>query len=120
MTLNPLMKGVVIAMVHVAIIGTLGGKLLIDRERLPRVWVATAPVDPDLPIRGRYVQLRLLAPHDGETVAFFIPEDVADPSIRPAGETLWVEVTVPRTGPPRPIQLGVSRNGDPVEPLSLR
>jgi hypothetical protein len=44
-------------------------------------------------------------------IAFFIPEHVADPSIRPAGEELWAEVTVPPKGPPRPIQLGVMKNG---------
>jgi uncharacterized membrane-anchored protein len=113
-------RALILALVHVAIVGVLGAKLLIDRERFPRAWVETAPVDPDLPIRGRYVRLRLLAPHDGEVVAYFIPEDVADPSIRPAGETLWVEVTVPRDGPPRPIRLGVRRGDGDIEPLSLR
>lgn len=54
-----------------------------------------------------------------DPVAFFIPEKVADPSRRPAGETLWVEVTVPRKGPPRPIRLGVRRGDGPIEPLPL-
>jgi hypothetical protein len=53
-------------------------------------------------------------------VAFFIPEHVADPSVRPAGETLWVEVTVPKRGPPRPIRLGVRKAGGAIEPLDLR
>jgi hypothetical protein len=44
-------------------------------------------------------------------VAFFIPEHIPDPSIRQPGEELWVELTVPRDGPPRPIRLGVRRNG---------
>ncbi len=50
-------------------------------------------------------------------VAFFIPEGVPDPTRRIAGEELWVEVTVPRQGLPRPIRLGVKRNGrlDPLE-----
>jgi hypothetical protein len=69
------------------------------------------------------VQLR----HDGnrwsarlsQPVAFFIPEQVPDPSVRPAGEELWAEVTVPRRGPPRPIRLGVMRNGE-LAPLDLR
>ena len=46
-----------------------------------------------------------------DPVAFFIPESVVDPSIRQAGEELWVEVTVPRRGSPRPIRLGVKRDG---------
>jgi hypothetical protein len=52
-------------------------------------------------------------------VAFFIPEHVPDPSRRPPGEELWVEVTIPKKGPPRPIRLGV-RNGDgPIAPLQF-
>jgi hypothetical protein len=46
-----------------------------------------------------------------EPVAFFIPEHAKDPSIRAAGEELWVEVSVPRKGPPRPIRLGVKKDG---------
>ena len=54
----------------------------------------------------------------GEPLAFFIPERIQDPSRRPAGETLWVEVTVPPRGAPRPIQLGVKRGGE-LTPLEL-
>jgi hypothetical protein len=36
---------------------------------------------------------------------------VPDPSIRAPGEELWVEVTLPRRGPPRPIRLGVKKDG---------
>jgi hypothetical protein len=46
-----------------------------------------------------------------EPLAYFIPEHVPDPSRRPAGEELWVEVTVPRAGAPRPIRLGVKKDG---------
>jgi hypothetical protein len=46
-----------------------------------------------------------------EPLAYFIPEHVKDPSRRPAGETLWVEVTVPPKGAPRPIRLGVKKDG---------
>jgi len=53
-------------------------------------------------------------------VAFFIPEHVPDPSRRPPGEQLWVEVTVPRKGPPRPIQLGVKKDGGTIAPLDLQ
>jgi len=44
-----------------------------------------------------------------EPVAFFLPEHAMDPSVRSTGEELWMEVTVPRTGPPRPIQLAIKR-----------
>src|SRR5438105_2991323 len=30
-----------------------------------------------------------------DAIAFFIPEHVRDPSLRPAGEELWAEVSVP-------------------------
>jgi uncharacterized membrane-anchored protein len=153
-------KGLTIAAIHLAMVGSLGGKLLIDRATRPRVWARTAPIDPDLPIRGRYVRLRIEGvpaadlseqpysvpvvlsvqnetlmvardPHpsgarvtartvvrDGRQtaqldppLAFFIPEHVSDPSIRAAGEELWVEVTLPKQGPPRPLQLGVKKDG---------
>jgi hypothetical protein len=54
-----------------------------------------------------------------QPVAFFIPEHVPDPSIRPPGEELWAEVTVPHRGPPRPIRLGIMRKGQ-LAPLDLR
>ncbi len=51
-------------------------------------------------------------------IAYFIPDRVPDPSLRPPDEELWAEVTVPRRGPPRPIQLGVKKNGV-LTPLKL-
>jgi hypothetical protein len=145
-------RGLLVGALQVAIVAGLGAKLLADRAMRPRVWVKTLPVDPDLPIRGRYVRLRVevdgrvelehaqvalrvengrlaaVLDEDGERLvmrdrrsdrlvvieplAFFIPEHAADPSRLGAGEELWVEVTVPRRGPPRPIRLGVRpRNG---------
>jgi len=59
---------------------------------------------------GNEVRLRLQQP-----VAFFITEHVPDPSRRPS---LRAEVTVPRTGPPRPIRLGVEEGGV-ITPLQL-
>lgn len=152
-------KGLSVAALHVAIVSGLGAKLLVDRATRPRVWARAAPVDPNLPIRGRYVSLRLeaalgqgvsrdvsqpirigLSAQDGHLVAtpesyprgldarvaervgervavleqplaYFIPEHVVDPSRRPSGEELWVEVTLPRRGGPRPIRLGVRKDG---------
>jgi len=175
-------KGLVVALVHVALVSSVGAKLLVDRATRPRVWVRTAPVDPNLPIRGRYLSLRLevrpsgglvlpegktetmpngstytqLAPwqqvrlvnegnalvavpsddwrdpsavrgmRDGQVVAvvqspvaYFIPESVRDPSRLSPGEELWVEVTVPKAGLPRPIQLGVKKDGV-IKPLAVR
>ncbi len=54
-----------------------------------------------------------------EPVAFFIPEHVPDPSRRAPGEELWVEVSVPAEGDPRPIRLGVKKGGV-ITPMTLR
>ncbi len=47
-----------------------------------------------------------------EPVAFFIAEHAPDPSVLAAGQTLWVEVTVPPQGLPRPIRLEVRTDAD--------
>jgi len=171
--MNMLTKGITVAALHLLIVLSLGGKLLYDRANRPRVWVKTASVDPDLPIRGRYLTLNLLVrvekPKPGETrrewyayepveltvedgklvartaqhqtglqvesaragaqtsedtarltppVAFFLPEHAEFPRIGP-GVELWAEVTVPKKGPPRPIQLAIKR-GTEWTPLSYR
>jgi hypothetical protein len=43
----------------------------------------------------------------GEPLAYFIPEHASDPSQLQPGQTLWVEVTVPDRGLPRPIRVEV-------------
>lgn len=174
--MTPLVKGLIVAALQVALVASLGAKLLYDRATRPRVWVRAMPYDPSLPIRGRYVSLQLIVeargvrtprtganseapqavalrvendrliaeglaefvPFDGSNlyirltqrrgeplavldrpVAYFIPEHIADPSARPAGEELWVEVTIPRQGPPRPIQLGVKKGDSAIVPLNI-
>ncbi|MEW6324256.1 MAG: hypothetical protein AB1515_02605 [Nitrospirota bacterium] len=174
--MKPWVKGLVIAAVQVSLVLSLGAKLLYDRATRPRVWALTAPYDPDLPIRGRYVSLQLAVEPRGieeskpgqvgttpsallrvegdrliaeankqergynpsalhvrfirrgdqrlaildKPVAFFIPEHIPDPSRRSPGEELWVEVTIPKKGSPRPVQLGVKKGDGPIEPLALR
>ena len=54
-----------------------------------------------------------------EPVAFFLPEHATDPSVRRPGEELWVEVTVPKMGRPRPIKLAI-KQGDTFTPLGVR
>ena len=44
-------------------------------------------------------------------LAFYIPEHIPDPSRRPAGEELWVEATIPPKGSPRPLRLGIKKDG---------
>ena len=172
--MNSLSKAVVVVLLHIAIVLSLGGKLLYDRAHRPRIWVRTGSVDPDLPIRGRYMTLNVrvhapefrpsvskdgsqygwesvyLAVENGELVAhrtekqthlsvstwgrrpapgddvyllspslaFFLPEHAIVPDVK-RGEELWAEVTVPRKGPPRPIQLALKR-GSEWRPLTYR
>ena len=166
--------GLQLAGVQAALMLSTGLLFWFDRQISPRAWVPTAPVDPNLPIRGRYITLNMAVPfvptstdistidlvgtwqyvqlrveadrlqamqkvgtrfnnhggvirlsegslvvNPGPELAFFIPPDVKDPSIRPDGSTLWVEVTLPGLGAPRPIQLGIEKDGQ-IEPLALR
>lgn len=176
--MTPLQRGLALALAQLALVASLGAKLLHDRATYPRAWARVAPIDPALPLRGRYVELRLI-PHglpqepapsiagidlftraprlhyspvtlrvrDGQLVAvpdpdgdkplgrsetyywdngpqswlgppllFFLPEHVPDPSQRKPGEELWVEVTVPPKGPPRPLRLGVRTGTGPIQP----
>jgi len=46
----------------------------------------------------------------GET-AYFLPEHSPGPLLRNRGEELWIEATIPRKGPPRPIRLAIKRDG---------
>ncbi len=46
-----------------------------------------------------------------EPVNFYIAEHAASPTPVRRGQELWVEVTVPPKGPPRPIQLALKDNG---------
>ncbi|HXN83836.1 MAG TPA: hypothetical protein VN883_15260 [Myxococcales bacterium] len=185
--MKPVHKALLLGIVQLALVASLGGKLLADRATRPRFWLKTAPVDPDLPIRGRYVRLRVEVPAPGlgarfeteqeqrmsvpppappllrnrgperfllearpqgltavseegvgregiwgsvagdgknpivilqEPLAYFIPEHVPDPSRRATGEELWVEATLPKKGPLRPIRLGVKKGGV-LTPLPL-
>lgn len=156
-----LQRGLLVAVIQVALMAAVAAKLYYDRGTLPRAWIESVGVDPDLPIRGRYVSLNLLFPpapesaamrgddghafgrveiRDGralaviesaaapaqrgrglhfierptdqgprwmlaEPVAFFLPENVPDPTRGVAPGELWVEATLPPHSAPRPIRL---------------
>ena len=164
--MKPLSRGIAVAVLQCLIILSVAGKYAVDRNRLPRAWAKSAPYHPSLPLRGRYVSMRLevdtppaipdanqgarLSIRDGrlfatpdssplrsgssyvmigriagrpwtltEPVLFFLPEHAADPSRRSSGEELWVEVSIPRQGPPRPVRLGVKKNGI-LTPLAVQ
>lgn len=61
MKLLPLHRSLLLGLGQVALLATLGAKLTWDRHTLPRVWAKTVSIDPWLPVRGRYVELRLQA-----------------------------------------------------------
>jgi hypothetical protein len=138
---------------------SLAGTLVLQRWQRPRAWGVVTPLDPQLPIRGRYLELQLAVPAPDlaaqgtipirlvamggrllarsaqqpgdsdvllarvepgprgmeavllEPLAFFLPQAAADPSQGPDQAPLWVEVSLPQRGAPRPIRLGRQRNG---------
>jgi len=159
-------KGFLIAVLQLAIVSSLGAKLLYDRAHRPRVWIKSAVYDPDLPIRGKYLSLSIEVPAEGFTeqpksqpyygisfspyrcdlvlrgdhlvavgnelgeffasvqsrdnnlvavingqTAYFLPEHKNGPTLRNRSEELWIEATIPRKGPPRPIRLGIKKDG---------
>ncbi len=109
-----MIRGLLVAALHCLLVLTLAGKYALDRERLPRQWVKCLPIDPSLPLRGRYLSLRLEMPGKTapEVVPFFISDTAEDPTRhRQPGEEVWVEVTVPPEGLPRPIRLGIKKDG---------
>ena len=46
-----------------------------------------------------------------QPVPFYVAERTIEPSHLKAGQELWMEVTVPPAGPPRPLQLALKDNG---------
>lgn len=128
--MNALQKGVLLGALQCTLVLSLTGKLLYDRVTCPRLWVKTAPYDPSLPMRGRYLSLTLMpepgAPYFDRTarqrVVFFVPESrtQAEPlRFDPDSPEVWAEVTIPSCGPPRPIRLGIKKDGQ-IQPLEVR
>jgi hypothetical protein len=87
------------------------GKLAVEdaRKVLPRSETQTIWLKADQPCERAQ-----LTP----TTDFFIPDTARFPFPMKPGSELWVEVTVPPAGPPRPIQLALSENGQ-WQPLKL-
>ena len=162
--MKPLIRGLVVAALHAALVLAIGAKVLTDRATLPRAWARAVP-GPGPRFEGRYARLRIVLdgmPTDSaalrragnrarlearegrlvghpavsqgelrvattavdetalttlaEPVTYFVPEGAPDPFARLPGEELWVEVTVPGRGSPRPIQLGLRRDSE-IMPL---
>lgn len=174
--MSQLQKGLIFGLIQALVVSSLGGKLLWDRWNAPRGWAATQGYDPNLPIRGRYVNVTLLVKadkvftvsspgpgtiafdpegaqnvyltvengmlvanpsddatglyatsprlRDGELLAalvppvsYFLPEHAADPTRTAGTGSLYLEATVPRKGPPRPIRFG-RKLGGTITPMA--
>ncbi len=180
--------------VQLALVSTIAAKYLYQRWTCPRVWTRAAAIDPQSPMRGRYLALQLTVdgcqstlpsakdanfPRDvngavkpgpfvlrlqtidfyanlkvvnntlvavriegtddmsvGEEVVgtasspcnqmqlesstdFFIYDKAQSPLPLKPGQELWIEVTVPPKGPPRPMQLALKDNGT-WKPLNFK
>ncbi len=178
---------VTVLVVQLALVSAIAAKYLWQRWTCPKVWTRTVAIDPDLPMRGRYLSLQLMVDGCQSTLpsakAAQFPRDVngaavAGPyGIRPAGmvefngelkvvdnklvavkiedpgkaeagqrvdawpgtqcgemrlekpvdfyiaehaqslqpvkrgQELWIEVTLPPKGPPRPLQMALEDDG---------
>src|SRR5450755_4758405 len=50
---------ILLIVIQVLLVSTIAGKFLYERKVCPRVWTRAAQVDPDSPLRGRYLILPL-------------------------------------------------------------
>ncbi len=182
------LSGVSVALlvIQLGIVSSVAAKYLYQRWRCPRVWTRAAAIDPELPLRDRYLSLQLTVdgcrstlpsaklatfPRDvsgaikpgpyvlrptpvefrtnlkvennklvavrvegqedltageevwaapgapcgqmrlEEPVDFYIAERARNPLPLKPGQELWIEVTVPPKGPPRPLQLALKQDG---------
>jgi hypothetical protein len=84
--------------------------------------IAVAKERPRSPAEVEDVSIREHGPCDRAIlqrgVDYFIPDTARGPFPLKPGQELWVEVTVPATGPPRPIQLALS-DASGFHPLKL-
>src|SRR5450631_4223282 len=50
---------ILLIVIQVLLVSSIAGKFLCERKICPRVWTRAAQVDPDSPLRGRYLILPL-------------------------------------------------------------
>jgi hypothetical protein len=191
-------RAVIVLILQCALVITIAIKFAWERKTRPRVWARAEFVDPNLPLRGRYLNPSVdvdacgmkeyhealaeqertaqrvadaarargqqitgsdifpfygsvpadVKPVDDRLVAvfarnraslrlqlrrgqdchyvpalgdmpFFVPDTAHLPTHLNKGEELWMQVTLPPEGPPRPIQLALKRDGV-WTPLNLR
>jgi hypothetical protein len=59
MKLGPKLCSVALLVIQLAIVSTIAAKYLYQRWSCPRVWTRAVAIDPQLPMRGRYLSLQL-------------------------------------------------------------
>jgi hypothetical protein len=182
---RPATAAAILLVVQLLLVLSIAGRYIYERLTRPRIWVRATQIDPNLPLRGRYLALQLivdacdlprdaahfrpgyqsqeytapdswswdvaLAVEDGHLVPkllnrprvpgdmldltlqegqpcnrvpvhpeveYFISDTAKSPLPLQPEDQLWVAVTVPSNGPPRPIQLGISTPAG-FQPLHL-
>jgi uncharacterized membrane-anchored protein len=90
---------------------TFRANLKVEKNKLLAIRIPEA----DLRSKGISVTAMPGSPCDAmrlqQPVDFYIAEHAADPTALREGQELWIEVTVPPKGPPRPLQLALKDNG---------
>jgi len=180
------LAAIALLVIQLALVVSIAGKYLYERETCPRVWTRAVAYDPEMPMRGRYLSAHLEVDGCGSTLPsathaqfprdingavkpgpyvvrgaavnfkanlkvennqlvavdlvgdnaqtggqevwadsntpcdqmrlleatdFFLAEHATDPMPLKHGQELWIEVTLPPKGAPRPIQMAVKDNG---------
>lgn len=90
-----------------------------DLELRNGVLTAVANPDGEFWVNSRIVDSKPVALVNSQSL-YFIPEHakVAWPEAN-SGEELWMEATIPNSGPPRPIRLATKKNGV-LTPLTVK
>lgn len=81
--MSPRNRSLLLMGAQLLLVLSLWGKLHYDRARLPRYWIQAAPVDPELPLRGRYLSLAPVLPIHGFVFPALKPRPIALASTNP-------------------------------------
>ncbi len=86
-------------------------KLAVQDGKLQAIRIPTTDVAPSGQMVSAFQGMPCNAMRLTQPTNFYIAEHAASPLPLKAGEELWMEVTVPPKGPPRPIQLALKTDG---------
>ncbi|MFZ0745001.1 MAG: hypothetical protein WAM85_11380 [Terracidiphilus sp.] len=86
-------------------------RLAVQNNKLVAIGVPEADENPSGQIVGAWPGFSCENLRLDEPVNFYIPEHATSLPPLKTGDELWIEVTVPPKGPPRPIQLALKQKG---------